>query len=78
VLWITLDLKPDGTITLRGGSGTMPTYNLGRFGVSNDDVRVYGALPDIGTSQQILIGGAFSSDTRDALGPTEVDRQLHA
>jgi len=37
----------------------MPTYNMGRFGVSNDDVRVYSALPDIGGSQQILIGGFF-------------------
>jgi hypothetical protein len=59
VLWVTLDFKPVGTITLRGGAGTMPTYNLGRFGVSNDDVRVYSALPDISSSQQILIGGAF-------------------
>jgi hypothetical protein len=37
----------------------MATYNLGRFGVSNDDVWVYSALPDVGTSKQILIGGAF-------------------
>jgi len=59
VLWVTLDFKPVGTITLRAGSGTMPTYNMGRFGVSNDDVRVYSALPDIASSQQILIGGAF-------------------
>jgi len=59
VLWVTLDFKPVGTITLRGGSGTMPTYNMGRFGVSNDDVRVYSALPDVANSQQILIGGAF-------------------
>jgi hypothetical protein len=59
VLWVTLDFKPVGTISLRGGSGTMATYNMGRFGVSNDDVRVYSALPDISSSQQILIGGAF-------------------
>jgi hypothetical protein len=59
VLWVTLDFQPVGTITLRGASGTMPTYNMGRFGVSNDDVRVYSALPDISTSQQILIGGFF-------------------
>jgi len=59
VLWVTLDFKPVGTITLRGGSGAMPTYNMGRFGVSNDDVRVYSALPDISGSQQILIGGFF-------------------
>ena len=59
VLWVTLDFGPVGTITLRGGSGTMPTNNMGHFGVSNDDIRVYSALPDISSSQQILIGGAF-------------------
>jgi putative Ig domain-containing protein/ASPM-SPD-2-Hydin domain-containing protein len=59
VLWVTLDFGPVGTITVRGGSGTMPTYNLGQFGVSNDDVRVYSALPDVSSSKQILIGGAF-------------------
>ena len=59
VLWVTLDFMPVGTITLRGGSGTMATYNLGDFGVSNDDVRVYSALPDLSSSQQILIGGFF-------------------
>jgi Abnormal spindle-like microcephaly-assoc'd, ASPM-SPD-2-Hydin/Putative Ig domain len=58
-LWVTLDFGPVGTITLRGGSGTMPTYNMGRFGVSHDNVRVYSALPDVSTSQQILIGGSF-------------------
>ena len=59
VLWVTLDFGPVGTITLRGGSGTMPTYNMGRFGVSNDDVRVYSSLPDQSTFQQILIGPFF-------------------
>jgi Abnormal spindle-like microcephaly-assoc'd, ASPM-SPD-2-Hydin/Putative Ig domain len=59
VLWVTLDFKPVGTITLRGGAGTMAQYNMGRFGVSRDAVRVYSALPDISTFQQILIGGAF-------------------
>ena len=58
-LWVTLDFKPVGTITLRGGSGTMPTYNMGRSAVSRDAVRVYSALPDVSSSQQILIGGAF-------------------
>jgi hypothetical protein len=46
-------------ITLSHGSGTMPTYNMGRFGVSMDAVRVYSSLPDISTFQQILIGGSF-------------------
>jgi hypothetical protein len=59
VLWVTLDFKSVGTISLRGGSATMPTYNMGRFGVSNDDVRVYSALPDLASSREILIGGAF-------------------
>jgi len=59
VLWVTLDFMPVGTITLRGRSGTMATYNMGHFGVSRDAVRVYSALPDVAGSQQILIGGAF-------------------
>jgi hypothetical protein len=58
-LWVTLDFGPVGTITLSGGSGTMATYNMGRFGVSRDQIRVYSALPDIPSSQQILIGGSF-------------------
>jgi hypothetical protein len=58
-LWVTLDFGPVGTITLRGGSGTMPTYNLGQFGVSRDQIRVSSALPDVSGAQQILIGGAF-------------------
>jgi hypothetical protein len=58
-LWVTLDFKAVGTVTLRGGSGTMAPYNMGRFGVSRDQVRVNSALPDVGTAQQILIGGSF-------------------
>src|SRR5204862_508162 len=58
-LWVTLDFKPVGTITVRSGAGTMPLYNMGRFGVSRDAVRVYSALPDISTTQEILIGGFF-------------------
>jgi len=60
VLWVTLDFKPVGMIIVSRGSGTMPTDNMGRFGVSRDQVRVYSALPDISTSTQILIGGSFS------------------
>ena len=59
VLWVTLDFKAVGTITLRRGSGTMPTYNMGFFGVSRDQVAVYSALPDVASSQQVLIGGQF-------------------
>jgi hypothetical protein len=59
VLWVTLDFKAVGTITLRRGSGAMPTYNMGFFGVSRDQVAVYSALPDVASSRQILIGGQF-------------------
>jgi hypothetical protein len=58
-LWVMLDFGPVGTITLRGGSGTMARDNMGHFGVSRDQLRVYSALPDVASSQQILIGGAF-------------------
>src|SRR4051794_37914258 len=58
-LWVTLDFGAVGTITLRGRSGTMALYNMGRFGVSRDAVRVYSALPDVASSVQILIGGSF-------------------
>ena len=34
---------------------------MGRFGVSRDAVRIYGALLDVSTVQQILIGGFFAS-----------------
>jgi hypothetical protein len=59
-LWATLDFKPVGVITLKGGSGSLAPYNLGDFGVSRDQIRVYSSLPDAGSFQQILIGGAFS------------------
>src|SRR5216683_5174833 len=48
-LWVTLDFGAVGTITLTGGAGTMADYNMGRFGVSRDQVRVYSALPDVST-----------------------------
>jgi len=60
VLWVTLDFKSVGTITLQGGTGRMAQNNMGRFGVSRNAIRVYSALPDIATAQQILIGGFFS------------------
>jgi Putative Ig domain/Abnormal spindle-like microcephaly-assoc'd, ASPM-SPD-2-Hydin len=58
-LWVTLDFGPVGTITLRGRSGTMATYNMGRFAVSRDQIRVNSALPDVSGALEILIGGAF-------------------
>ena len=39
-LWVTLDFGSVGTITLQAGSGTMATYNMGRFGVSTSSFRV--------------------------------------
>jgi Abnormal spindle-like microcephaly-assoc'd, ASPM-SPD-2-Hydin/Putative Ig domain len=59
-LWVTLDFQPVGTITVHTGSGTMAPYNMGDFGVSRDQIRVYSSLPDVGTPQQILIGGFFA------------------
>lgn len=59
-VWATLDFKPVGVITLKGGSGSMAPYNMGDFAVSRDQIRVYSSLPDAGSFQQILIGGAFS------------------
>ena len=58
-LWVTIDFKPVGTITLNRGSGSMTPYNLGRFGVSMDAVRIYNSLPDASPFRQILIGGSF-------------------
>ena len=50
-LWVTLDFKAVGTITLHGGSGSMPRYNMGDFGVSRDQIRVNSALPDVPSVQ---------------------------
>jgi Abnormal spindle-like microcephaly-assoc'd, ASPM-SPD-2-Hydin/Putative Ig domain len=58
-LWATLDFGPVGTITVNNGSGSMTPYNLGRFGVSRDQIRIYSSLPDLSGSQQILSGGSF-------------------
>jgi hypothetical protein len=58
-IWVTLDFGPVGSITLKGGSGAMKAYNMGDFAVSRDQIRVYDNLPDAGTFNQILIGGAF-------------------
>ena len=59
-LWATLDFGAVGTITVSHGSGSMKPYNLGRFGVSRDQVRIYSSLPDISSYTQILSGGSFS------------------
>jgi hypothetical protein len=59
-LWATLDGLPVGTITLSHGSGSMTPYNLGRFGVSMDQVQVFNSFPDSSSFQQILSGGSFS------------------
>lgn len=60
VLWVTLDGLSVGEITLNRGSGTMPTYNMGAFAPSMDQVIVYDSLPDQSPFQQILSGGSFS------------------
>ena len=58
-LWVTLDFGPVGVITLRARGGTMPTYNMGDFAVSRDQIRVNSALPDVPGAKEILIGGSF-------------------
>jgi hypothetical protein len=61
VLWVEFDGLAVGEITLRGGSGTMPQYNLGDFSVGGfEQVRVFNSLPDASPFQQILLGGGFS------------------
>jgi hypothetical protein len=57
VLWVTVAGMPVGEITLKNGSGTMPTYNMDGFtpGTAND-LEVFSALPDVSSSQQILLG----------------------
>jgi hypothetical protein len=61
VLWVSLDFKPVGTITLNGGSGAMQPYNLGRFGVSFDHIHVVNhAPPRVNGEPEILTGGFFS------------------
>ena len=59
-IWVTLDFNPVGMITLSHGSGNMTPNNMGDFGVSRDQIRVYNSLPDMSPFQQILIGEAFS------------------
>jgi hypothetical protein len=55
-LWVSLDGKSVGTITLSHGSGSMAPYSLGDFEVSMDQVQVFSSLPDVSTFQQILSG----------------------
>jgi hypothetical protein len=61
VLWVEFDGLAVGEITLSGGSGTMPQYNMGDFSVGGfEQVRVFNSLPDASPFQQILLGGGFS------------------
>jgi hypothetical protein len=61
VLWVEFDGLAVGEITLSGGSGTMPQYNLGDFSVGGfEQVQVFNSLPDASPFQQILLGGGFS------------------
>jgi hypothetical protein len=53
VLTVALDFTPLGSITLRGGEGTL-TVSLGHFGVSRDQVAVKNG------SATILSGGRFN------------------
>ena len=59
VLWVTFEGLPVGEINLSRGSGTMPQYNMGDFGVGpvDSEVQVFDSLPDASPFQQILSGG---------------------
>ncbi len=56
-IWVTIDFKAVGLITLSRGSGSMTPYNLGRFGVLMDAVRISSSLPDVGAFQQSSSAG---------------------
>ena len=55
-----LGLQLGGSDHALRGLRHIPTYNMGGFGASMDQVRVYSSLPNISTFQQILIGGSFT------------------
>ena len=61
VLWVSLDTKTVGTITLNGGQGAMRAYNLGDFAVSFDQVTIVSTPPPAVNGQtSVLSGGSFS------------------
>jgi hypothetical protein len=61
VLWVSLDSKPVGTITLNGSQGSMRPYNLGDFGASFDQVTVVNGPPPAVLGQpDVLSGSTFS------------------
>ena len=57
-LWVTLASAPWERSRFAGIRNDGDLQH-GSLRVSRDAVRVYSALPDISSSQQILIGGAF-------------------
>lgn len=59
VLWVYLDHMAVGTIKLSGGAGSMPTYNVGDFGASFDQVTVSNGPPSANGSPLVLSGGSF-------------------
>ena len=61
VLWVSLDFKPVGTITLLGGAGAMNSYNMGRFGVSFNHINIVNHPPPrVNGEPTVLSGGFFS------------------
>ncbi len=61
VLWVSLDTKTVGAITLNGGQGAMRAYNLGDFAASFDQVTIVSTPPPAVNGQtNVLSGGSFS------------------
>ena len=60
VLWVDVQNRPVGTITLSGGSGSMRLYNMGDTSLRRDFVTVFSGPPSqITPPTQLLSGGPF-------------------
>ena len=52
-------LRQPPTGPARVKAGTVRNYDMGRFGVSRHQIRIYDNLPDASRFNQILIGASF-------------------
>lgn len=59
VLWVSLDFKLIGQITLNGGSGTMKAYDAGDFGLFFDQIRIDDQSPPRVNGQTDVLAGSF-------------------
>ena len=59
-LWVDVQNRPVGTITLSSGSGSMRVYNMGDTSVRRDFVTVFSGPPSqTAPPSQLLSGGPF-------------------